>query len=70
MNRAIVIYHPDFDLSGKEGIQKAKAMAEDLQLGNRQYVEALREQGAPAAAVAEAERFLAELKFFIRKVEI
>lgn len=70
MNRSIVIYHPDFDLPGKEGIQKAKAMAEDLQLGNKQYIEALKEQGAPAEAVAEAERFLVELKFVIRKVNI
>jgi len=45
-------------------------MAEDLQLGNRQYVEALKEQGAPAAAIVEAQRFLNELRFFIRKVDI
>lgn len=70
MNRSIVIYHPDFDRPGKEGIEKAKSMAEDLQLGNRQYVEALKEQGAPAAAIVEAQRFLNELRFYIRKVDI
>jgi hypothetical protein len=70
VNRSIVIYHPDFDLPGKEGIEKAKSMAEDLQLGNRQYLAALKEQGAPAAAIVEAERFLSELKFYIRKVDI
>jgi len=70
VNRAIVIYHPDFDLPGKEGIEKAKSMAEDLKLGNRQYVDALKEQGAPAAAIFEAESFLNEIRFVIRKVDI
>lgn len=69
IHRAIVVYHPDFDSGGREGIEAAKKIAEDMQKGQTEYLQTLRLQNAPPQMIQAADQFLSQMKYLIRKVD-
>lgn len=69
IHRAIIVHHPAFDAGGKEGIETAKQIAEDMQKGRHEYMHTLRLQNAPPEMIDAADHFLSQLRYLIRKID-
>jgi len=70
MKRALIVYHPDFDLPGKTGIEAAQQMAEQILEGNKALVSELDTQDAPQNVKNEVRRVTNGMQYYVRKVDI
>ena len=68
--RCVVVWGPDFDAPGKEGIEAAQEHARQLQEICRQIPDQLAANGMPADQVQAARALMAEYRHVVRKVDL
>lgn len=77
MKRCIIIYNPDFDDHGNEGIQAAMGVAGQLQAGFKEIIRMATEDGIGSdganitdAEAEETKRHLSQMVVKVKKIEL
>jgi len=68
--RAVIIYHPDFDQPGAEGVKAAKDMVEQYHDGNKAILAEVTRKGITPDELQRFKAWISQLEYFIRKVDV
>jgi hypothetical protein len=68
--RAVIIYHPDFDKPGAEGVKAATDMVAQYKDGNTAILAEVKRRGLKPDELRKFEVWISQVEYYIRKVDV